>query len=137
MRVGNAHHETEWLIRVRPDELDGFVGQEISRERFRVRALHRVGRLALGIPCFHAGTGRGVFELLPVTAIEHVAVIVEAKLSGRSPSRPGRAVEMPLARVTGRVSNPAQHFGERDHVVAHRQIISDGAGVLWIPPRAK
>ena len=60
----------------------------------------------------HRRARRGVFELLPVAAIEHVAIVLEAEFSGRRPARPGGAVQVPLAGIAGGVTVPTQHLGE-------------------------
>ena len=96
MRIGQADHVAERAVAVRPDELDGLVGQEIGGERLLVGARDVVASACRRLAGLHARAVGRVLQLLPVAAVEHVAVVLEAELPLGRPLRFAAAVECHL-----------------------------------------
>ena len=136
VRIGKADHVAERCagLFVSVDELDRFVGQEIGRKRLFVGTLYGVGRLPL-FDGLHTRAFWCIFQLFPVTSVEHVAVVVKAELALRSPLRLATAVEVPLAGVAGSVSLATQQLRKGNNRIIQGNVVGGHRRVLRIPPR--
>lgn len=130
VRVGNRDHVAEGLVLVGVDEVDGLVGEEVGGEVLGVGADD-----AVFFAVYHARALGRVFELLPMAAIEHVTVVGEAELALGCPLGPAIAVDVPLARVAGRIAGFPENLGERDRVVRQRHAVVEHAVILRVSPR--
>ena len=72
------------------------------------------------------------FAFLLMAAVEHVAVFLPTEFARGGETGARVAVEVPLARVAGRVAHAAEDLGVSDQVVAQREIVLDRAGVLRV-----
>jgi len=76
-----------------------------------------------------------VFDLLPVTAVEHVAGILEPhRPVGVDPAGPRRPVEVPLAGVAGAVALTPQDLGEGYLVAVERDVVGEGENLFCLLP---
>ena len=132
MGIGETHVPTERRRGVAADEIDRAVGEEIGGERLGVGAVERVGGDALRV---HGADARTFFifdQFFVVAAVEHVAVFLPAEFARGRETGARVAIEVPLARVAGRVAGATEDLGVGDQVVAQREIVLDRTGVLRV-----
>ena len=67
-----------------------------------------------------------------MAAVEHITVVLPAEFPRGGKPGASLTVEVPLARVAGRVTSAAEDFGIGDQIVAQRQIVLDCPRVLRV-----
>ena len=113
------------------NEIDGFVRKPVGRKRLFVRAFYAVGGPPFPITRLYPRSIFRVFELLPMTPIEHVSIVLETKISLGIPLRLSISIEMPLACVTGGIAGVTHEMSKRCDRIFNRQIVFWDPGVLW------
>ena len=77
--------------------------------------------------------GFGERKYFPMTAVEHVTVVLKTELALGRPLRFAESVEMPLTGVAGFVALAAEHLGKGHDVVAERDVVIRDRRGLRIP----
>jgi hypothetical protein len=132
MWVGKGNHITKRPTNMVFHKVDCLIGQEVGGIRLGIRTIEPIRGFTLGSSGLNAWPFGGVLQDFPVATVEHIAVVFKSELSIRRPTWFGRAVEVPLSRVTGDVPAAAQDLGESHHIVSHRDVVLNGTRVLRI-----